>query len=134
MASKRKKKQRPDRALEYIDSPLMQQRLRHGREISVGINGHYGVYRTRMRIGSIKTSSCTCPSELWPCKHVRALAATWKVNPDSFYNLEALLTELADESKPNLIKIISEMVCAAPECLAAFGVEEFEEPDIDAYE
>ena len=81
------------------------------------IQGNYGVYRTRVRIGSVETSSCTCPSEEWPCKHVRALVATWKSNPDSFYNLEALLTGLADEPTGTLIKMIAAMVVAAQNLL-----------------
>jgi uncharacterized Zn finger protein len=131
MAAKRAKQKRPDRALEYVDSPMMQQRLRYRRELSARIQGNYGVYRTRVRIGSVETSSCTCPSEVWPCKHVRAMLATWKSNPDSFYNLEALLTGLADTQKENLIKMIAAMVVAAPECLAALGVDEFAEPEYD---
>jgi hypothetical protein len=131
MAAKRAKQKRPDRALEYIDSPMMQQRLRYGRELSARIQGNYGVYRTRVRIGSLETSSCTCPSEEWPCKHVRALVATWKSNPDSFYNLEALLTGLADEPTGTLIKMIAAMVVVAPESLAALGVDEFVEPEYD---
>jgi hypothetical protein len=74
------KAERPhDRASEYIDSPLMTQRLVHKRPISARIDGVYGVYRTTARVGRSRDASCTCPSDDWPCKHVRALRATWDV-------------------------------------------------------
>ena len=32
-----------------------------------------GAYRTTARVGRSRDASCTCPSDYWPCKHVRAL-------------------------------------------------------------
>src|SRR5437870_3504543 len=95
MAKKRKATLPIDRAAEYIDSPLMTQRLRYRRGLSVRIAGNYGVYRTQCRIGHRSSGTCSCPSDGWPCKHVRALEATWKVNPSSFLDLEAILGGLS---------------------------------------
>ena len=71
----------PDPAGEYIDSTLTTQRLRDGRQLSARINGRYGVYRTRVRLSRQLDGDCTCPSDVQPCKHVRALRATWERNP-----------------------------------------------------
>ena len=114
-----------DRALEYIDSPLMIRRLRHGDVVSATIRGNYGVYRTEVRIGKPNEAACTCPSELWPCKHTRALAITWEQNPESFLDLQDWLDGLAKKSKGELIKLIGEIVQAAPESLGACGFEGF---------
>lgn len=67
-----------DRAAEYVDSALMTQRLRNRRQLSARVEGHYGVYRTSLQLGKPADSRCTCPSEAWPCKHLRALRLTWE--------------------------------------------------------
>jgi hypothetical protein len=77
---------------------------------------------------------CTCPSELWPCKHVHALRATWEANPDSFFNLDDWLKELPKQSKEKLIEAIGKIVVDSPALLSVFGVAGFvEDPDDDAY-
>lgn len=127
-----------DRAAEYVDSALMTQRLRNGRQLSARIEGHYGVYRTSLRLGTLADSSCTCPSEAWPCKHIRALRLTWERNPKSFFNLVDFLKELSARSKPELVDTIGKMVMVAPECLNVCGVEGFEpkraDDDYEAYD
>lgn len=40
-----------DRAIEYIDSPLMTQRLVYRKQLSARIEGNYGTYRTTVRVG-----------------------------------------------------------------------------------
>mgnify|MGYP003383431537 CR=1 FL=1 len=115
-----------DRAAEYVDSPMLTRRVRHGRDLSARVDGRYGLYRTRARIGSLTSgSSCSCPSEGWPCKHVRALQETWKVNPDSFVDLDELIEGLASKKKTDLLRLIAEMVMIAPDSLSACGVEGF---------
>jgi hypothetical protein len=83
-------------------------------------------------------SRCTCPSEAWPCKHIRALRLTWERNPNSFFNLVAFLEELSARSKPHLLDTIGKMVMVAPECLGVCGVDGFEPErqgeDSEAYE
>jgi uncharacterized Zn finger protein len=116
-----------DRADQYIDTPFMTRRVRNGMELSVRIEGNYGVYRTQVRIDRPSEASCTCPSELWPCKHVRALLETWKVNPESFFDIGLLLKGLANRRKSELLELIGKMALAAPESLRACGVKGFEE-------
>ncbi len=118
-----------DRAAEYIDSPRMTQRLRRGKNLSARIAGNYGTYRTQTQIGKRSNGDCTCPSEQWPCKHIRALAATWDCNPESFFDLESFLEGLAGRAKTELLELIAEMALAAPESLRACGVTEFEEDE-----
>jgi hypothetical protein len=125
MAAK-KKPTLKDRVAEYVDSPLMTHRLRHGDEVSARIVGNYGVYRTCVTIHGECDQSCTCPSEERPCKHVLALEETWEEVPETFFDLDDLLTTLAKRSKTDLIDLIAEMAAAAPETLAALGVEGFE--------
>jgi uncharacterized Zn finger protein len=108
----------------------MTQRLTHGRSLSVRIQGNHGIYRTRLRLGSRPSGDCTCPSDWSPCKHVRALEATWKANPESFLDLEAFLVGLSKKSSAELAKLIGRMALVAPESLSACGFEDFEsEPD-----
>jgi hypothetical protein len=122
---KRVRKITADRAAQYIDSPLMTQRVRHGRCISARIDGNYGVYRTQKRIGPRRVGTCNCPSEGWPCKHLRALEVTWRANPESFFDLQLFLESLAGQSKADLLRAVGEMALRAPETLSVFGVTDF---------
>lgn len=123
-----------DKAAEYIDSPLMTQRLRYKNDLSARIAGNYGTYRTRVRIGKTINVSCTCPSDEWPCKHARALEATWERNPASFTDLQVVLDGLANHSQANLLKLIAEMAMKAPESLVAMGFEDFDADQHDEEE
>ncbi len=131
MPKKRAKGLQVDRAAEYVDSPLMTQRLRYGRELSVRIYGNHGIYRTKTEIGKTVDGTCTCPSEVWPCKHVRALEATWKCNPSSFVDIKDVLCQLSHLSKAELLTLIGEMAMRSPQSLIACGVRAFELEDED---
>ena len=110
---------------------MMTQRLWFGKRLSARIAGNYGTYRTQVRLGDPDESSCTCPSEVWPCKHVRALEATWEQNPESFFDLETLLPTLLKQSKADLLAVIADMALTAPESLSVFGIPEFESNDVE---
>ncbi len=69
---------------------------------------------------------CACPSDWWPCKHVRALRATWDVNPKSFLDLEEFLKTLSTQSKASLLDAVGQMVLVAPDALGVFGLNGFE--------
>ena len=125
MARKSRKRTGDDRVSEYVDSPMMTQRLQYGRELTARIQGNYGTYRTRVLVGRASDGRCTCPSEVRPCKHDLALEATWQSHPDTFFELEEVLEELTDQSRAQLIEMIAQMALAAPESLVACGVEEF---------
>lgn len=122
---------RQDPAVEYIDSPLMTRRLRFGRSVSTQIAGHYGDYRTQVRLTRKLDGDCTCPSEVWPCKHIRAVRATWEANPDSFFDVDAFLRTLDAAEKADLIETIGKIVVACPQALGVLGVAEFTEADDD---
>jgi uncharacterized Zn finger protein len=115
-----------DRVAEYVDSPLMTQRLAFGKHVSARIEGNFGAYRTQVTQSKKLAGECTCPSEIWPCKHIHALRATWEANPKSFFSLDTWLKKLADEPKAALIEAIGNMVMAEPELLSVFGVPGFE--------
>jgi len=116
-----------ERVAEYVDSPLVTQRVRFGKQVSARIEGNYGTYRTCVSQSKKVTGECTCPSELWPCKHVHALRATWEANPSSFFNLDDWLKKLAEEPKATLVEAIGNMVVEFPALLSVFGVPGFEE-------
>lgn len=116
-----------DRAAEYINSSLMTQRLRYKKQLSARINGRYGTYRTQVRLARAVDGECTCPSEWWPCKHVRALRSTWEKHPDSFLDLEQCLGQIATRPKARLVDMICRMVLMSPQCLVVLGVPGFEE-------
>lgn len=126
-ASTRLTKQDP--AAEYVDSPMMTKRLRSSRSVSAEIAGRYGDYRTRLKLTPKLDGDCTCPSDDWPCKHVRALRATWETNPDSFLDVEAFLRGLDAHEKAELIETIGKIVVAFPQTLGVFGVAGFDETD-----
>jgi SWIM zinc finger len=126
--AKSRKTVHEDRAAEYIDSSLMTQRLRFKKQLSARIDGRYGTYRTQVRLTSKIDGECTCPSEGWPCKHVRALRSTWEKNPDSFLDLEEYLRDIETRPKAQLVDIIRRMVLNLPQCLGVLGVSEFQEP------
>jgi len=129
MPRKKRIAKREDPAAEYLDSPLMNHRLLYKRELSVRVDGRYGIYRTRLKLGRRLNGSCSCPSDEFPCKHVRALHATWRVNPESFVNLEPLLKELSQRPSTSLVASIAELVMNRPETLTAFGLPGFEPDD-----
>jgi hypothetical protein len=125
-----------DRVKEYVDSPMMTQRLRHERIVTARIDGNFGVYRTTVDLKAKKLAGeCTCPSEVWPCKHLHALRATWKKNPDSFFDFDNWLAALAKEPNETLVEAIRNMVLHSPSLLTVFGVAGFEEfGDDDEYD
>jgi hypothetical protein len=123
------KRKRADPAAEYLDSPLMSQRVLYKRQLSVRIDGRYGVYRTHLKLARRLSGRCSCPSDEIPCKHIRALRATWRVNPGSFFDLEPVLDELARRPLSSLVAAIAELVLNQPETLTAFGVKGFEPDD-----
>lgn len=129
----KRRAKREDPAAEYLDSPLMSHRLLYKRELSVRIDGRYGTYQTRLKLGRRLNGRCSCPSDEVPCKHVRALRATWRVNPESFVALEPLLKELSQRPAASLVALIAELVMNRPETLTAFGLMGFE-PDDDGDE
>lgn len=121
------------RVAEYVDSPLMTQRVRNGKQLSVRIAGHSGAYRTQAQQSKKVTGDCTCPSEIWPCKHIHALRETWQANPESFFDLDGWLKGLAQQSKAELVEAIGRIVKQYPETLGLLGVEGFEEVEEEYY-
>jgi hypothetical protein len=132
MTKAKKSTEHIDRAAEYIDSPLMTQRLRYGRDLSARIEGNYGVYRTQARTGRRLGGHCSCPSDWWPCKHVRAVGATWERNPESFLDLNQVLKKMAAKPKADLLRLIGKMAMTAPECLTACGFRDFRPDENDS--
>jgi hypothetical protein len=120
-----------DRVKEYVDSPLMMHRVRFGEFVAARIAGNFGDYRAEVTQSKAIEGQCTCPSELSPCKHLHALRATWETNPNSFFDLEAWITELALEPKESLVEAIRNIVIADPAMLSIFGVPGFEPIDED---
>jgi hypothetical protein len=127
--AKRQTQTLEDRIAPYVNSPLMTQRVRSGKEVSARVEGNFGIYRTKTTLGKKEDGDCTCPSELWPCKHIYALRETWKLNPHSFFDLDQFLAELSEEPKVKLIEAIAQIVTRSPEWLSVFGVLGFEEVD-----
>ena len=118
-----------DAAAEYVDSPMMTKRLRCGANVSAEIVGRYGDYRTRLKLTRKLDGDCTCPSDEWPCKHLRALRATWEMNSESFLHVDVFLRKLDARGKPELIETIGKIVVAFPQTLGLFGVAGFGETD-----
>ena len=77
--------------------------------------------------------SCSCPADEFPCKHVRALRKTWRVNPSSFFDLEHFLHVLSHRDRSTLLDALRTIILTHPECLGALGVPGFglDDPDSD---
>jgi len=136
VAKKAGKRTFSDRVAEYVDSPMMRQRVRIGRTACATIRGRYGVYKTRITLTPArrcKEASCTCPSEYWPCKHAAALAETFLRKPESFLDAVKLVDSLGKKGQKELIRLMRGMIAAAPAALQALGVEGFEEPTEEDY-
>ena len=131
-----KKDRHADRIAEYVDSPLMRQRVKIGRTACCTIRGRYGIYNTRITLTPArrcKEASCTCPSDYWPCKHAAALAETFLKKPESFLDADKLIDSLGKKGEKELLSLMRGMIAAAPTTLQALGVEGFEEPTEEDY-
>ena len=113
------------RAAEYIDSAAMYMRIRDGRRLVVRISGNFGEYRTEVNLAAASGDSCTCPSEAFPCKHVRAVRETWRVNARSFFDVQSLLKSLGRSPHTALLAAIRSIVMDHPESLHVLGVPGF---------
>jgi len=123
------------RVQEYVDSPLISQRLLHEQTVSAQFDGNYGLYWVTVSTDGKKVrGQCSCPSDLQPCKHVYALRATWDRNPKSFFDLDKWLIELRAQPKASLIEAIRNMVLHSPGLLCVFGVPGFEVEEEDPEE
>lgn len=103
----------------------MRMRIRDGRRLVVRVDGRYGFYRTELHLDAPNASSCSCPSDESPCKHVRALRKTWRVNPRSFLELESLLEVLSRRGRGAFLEALRTIILAHPECLGALGIPGF---------
>lgn len=115
-----------------MDSPRLRQRVKVANTLSCAVDGNYGIYRTRVVLtpsGKGKNAVCTCPSEYWPCKHAHALVLTYQKCPDSFVDVDRLLTGLKQKGRDKLLRLIRDMVAASPACLKALGIKGFELED-----
>ncbi len=117
-----------ERVAEYVDSPSMQMRMKYKKQLSARILGSYGNYRTSTsRTLKKANGTCSCPSEIWPCKHILALRETWNVNPHSFFDLDKFLKGLGNQPSEGLVEMIGSMTSQFPESLSVLGV-----PGLDA--
>lgn len=128
----RQKRSKPtfsDRVAEYVNSGLLGRRLKIGPTLYCTVDGQYGTYRTSATLGpkGVREAACSCPSELyWPCKHVAALAETYRQAPDTFFDLDAFIGGLRGRPHKDLLSMIRAMAAAAPQSLAALGIAGFE--------
>ena len=126
----RKRPTMEDRVAEYVDSPSMRMRVKYKKQISARILGVYGDYRTSVsRTLKNANGTCSCPSEIWPCKHILALRKTWDVNPDSFFDLDKFLKDLGKQPQEWLVEMIGSITSQFPECLSVLGVPGFDAED-----
>lgn len=118
-----------DRVDEYVDSPRMAERIKIGSTVACRIQGNSGVYRTEASVGRKKASSCSCPSEYVPCKHVAALLETYKRKPGSFVDVDKVLKDLENREKMELLGTIRKMALDSPSVLSILGVKGFKRLD-----
>lgn len=95
---------------------------------SAGVSGRTLRAPPSARVASRK-SSCTCPSDADPCKHVEALRETYKVHPASFVDAEPLLAKLAKGSNEEIVQQIREAALRSPSILSALDLVELEDEE-----
>ena len=93
--------------------------IRDERRLVVRVDEHYGFYRTEINLAARNASSCSCPSEESPCKHVRALRKTWRVNPQSFLEIQTVRDPLSRRGRRAFLEALRTIVLAHPECLTS---------------
>lgn len=125
------KSARSDPMDEYVDSSLMTHRLKYKDQLSARVSGRYGVYRTSVKRSRTVFFDCTCPSDVWPCKHARALLATWEISPQTFLDLESCLRALSGYPKARLLDAIAQILMLSPRGLWVLGLPGFEPIDDD---
>lgn len=126
-----RKSVKPDPMDEYVDSSLMTHRLKYKDQLSARVSGRYGLYRTSVKRARTVIFDCTCPSDVWPCKHARALLATWEASPHTFLDLESCLSALSGYSKARLFDAIAQILMLSPRALSVLGLPGFEPIDDD---
>ena len=112
-------------ALRYVKSCHVADKLRIGSSLSAKFHGTRGIYTTRIDLASRQFNfECTCPlaGSREPCKHVIALALTWIHQPESFHDLDLMLTRLANMSKSELITLIRQAAYRLPELIPLLDV------------
>jgi len=116
------------RGFEYVCSKDLRKRVVFKNSLFAEVRGNYGVYKTQLLVAGDKIyPSCTCPAEMYFCKHAVALGLTWIKEPQSFLNVEDLLKSLKSKTKAELIDIIRQMVVKSQNVLSVFGIKEFED-------
>ena len=111
----------------YVDTPLITNRLRFRSELSGRASGNFGVYRTWLRLdATLVECRCSCPSTQAPCKHVIGLEQTWRMNPESFLDLDAFIDELRERPREELLQMFGQLVIRWPQVLALLGLPGFE--------
>jgi uncharacterized Zn finger protein len=105
-------------------------RLHSDQTIAGRVARPHGVYTVSLAIeGSTLTPACSCTSDAGFCKHVIALGLTYIEEPQSFYDLRTLTTQLEQYSHGELVGLIVQMGTRYPQTLGMLGVEGFEDEE-----
>lgn len=59
------------------------------------------------------------------------MEATWKLNPDSFFDLQKFLDDLEANPKAKLLLLIGEMCLAEPGLLGLCGIGGFDDEEVE---
>jgi uncharacterized Zn finger protein len=105
-------------------------RLRSGPSIVGRVAGPHGSYTVSLGIeGSALTPDCSCTSDAGFCKHVIALGLTYIEEPQTFYDLRSLSSQLEHASPGELVELIIRIGTRYPQILGMLGVEGFEDEE-----
>lgn len=106
------------RVAEYVDSPRMVRRVASGGAVSVVVHGMSGSYAVTAAVDADGPSSCTCPADARPCKHIEALRRTYLLRPQSFLDVDEAIGELRVWSHDDLLRLVDALLRIAPEAYA----------------
>ena len=103
------------KAEEYVDSSKLKGRKVVDARILASVDGSSGNYEVEINLNKPDTSTCTCPAEMKFCKHIVALALTYKQAEKTFITKDTLLNTLKKMEKDELIEIFEGLLTERPQ-------------------
>ncbi len=124
-----------ERALDYVSTGFLRNRLLYSRanKLTGIVEGNYGNYQTSfqyLQTGNLRTS-CSCPAEMYFCKHAAALGITYLREPETFFDMNSQPPILEQKSQKELQNLLIQMIVKHPDSLTLLGIPGFEDEEED---
>lgn len=126
-----------ERAARLVTSGRVFRRVVNADLLMASVMMEDAIYRPEVDVSQYGfTTRCDCDSPRQFCEHAVATALAYLEDDESFFDIVAFLSDLANYRKPDLLRMMRAIIGRDPESLNALGMPGFEEPyvqeDIDA--